>query len=292
MSKPTIVMVPGAWHKPMIYSEVAASLEKHGYPTISLALPSAGAKPAHKDFSGDVDGIRACLIELVSAGKEVVLVVHSYSGLPGGEAPKGLSRKEQEAKGLKGGVIRYVVINGFATPPGFQPAAKGDYSQIPDWMKLDTEVRQHWFTNIPLNLFKELFPLHIRFEREANCERFQNEVFTVEPEAAKRIFYHDIPSEKADKFISELIPQSAGVYFSTATYAAWLDVPSTYLHGEADRSSITPELTEMMIKGAQMMNPNAFDVVERLKEGGHCLMISYPEWTAEALRRAAGEKFE
>lgn len=140
MSKPTIVMVPGAWHKPTIYSKVANSLADHGYPTVSLPLPSAGAVPPHQDFSGDVAAIRDCLIGLVSEDKEVVLVVHSYAGLPGGEAPKGLGRVDRESKGLNGGVIRYVVINGFATPPGFQPAVKGDYSKMPEWMKMDPEV--------------------------------------------------------------------------------------------------------------------------------------------------------
>ena len=133
-------MVPGACHKPEIYSGVVASLSKHGYPTVSLPLPSAGANPPHHDFNGDVTAIRNCLEDLVSESKEIVLAVHSYTGLPGGEAPKGLGRKERESKGLKGGVIRYVVINGFATPAGFQPAAKGDYSQMPEWMKLDVEV--------------------------------------------------------------------------------------------------------------------------------------------------------
>ena len=141
MSKPTIVLVPGAWHKPTIYSGVVAFLSKHGYPTVSLDLPSVGAKPPHQDFSGDVAAIRDCLSGLVSNNKDVVLVVHSYTGLPGGEAPKGLGKKEREAKGLKGGVIRYVVINGFAMSAGFQPAVKGDYSQMPEWMRLDTEVR-------------------------------------------------------------------------------------------------------------------------------------------------------
>jgi len=132
-------MVPGSFHKADIYSEVAEYLSKHGYPTISLPLPSAGAIPPHEDFSGDVKGIRDCLTELVSAGKEVVLVVHSYSGLPGGEAPKGLGKKEREANNLKGGVIRYVVINGFAMPEGFHVAAKGDYSQMTG-LELDLEV--------------------------------------------------------------------------------------------------------------------------------------------------------
>lgn len=141
MSKPTFVLVPGAWHKADIYSAVAESLQKHGYPSVLLPLPSAGATPPHQDFDGDVAAIRDALNELVSDNKEVVLVVHSYTGLPGGEAPKGLAKKDREAKGLEGGVIRYVVINGFATPAGFRPTPKGDYTQFPGWMKLDEEVR-------------------------------------------------------------------------------------------------------------------------------------------------------
>jgi len=257
MSKPTIVMVHGAWHQPSIYSDVAASLAKYGYPTASVALPSAGAVPPHKDFTGDVAAIRHCVTELVSNDKEVVLVVHSYGAFPGGEAPKGLGKREREAKGLKGGVVRYVVINGLATPEGYQPHASGDYSQMPTWINLDIE----------------------------------NGIGTVPSEVAKSVFYHDVPSAKADELAAKLVHQSLGVFFSTATYAAWKDIPSTFLIGDADRTPFTAEIVEMMIKGAQQMVPSAFDVVEHCPNAGHCLMASYPEWTADALRRAAGEKF-
>lgn len=141
MSKPTIVLVPGAWHSPDSYSDVAAILSEHGYPTISLPLPSVGANPPHKDFTGDVEGIRPCLAKLVSEEKDVVLVVHSYSGLPGQQAPEGLGKKERMKKGLKGGVIRFVVINGVFVPEGYEFVAKGDYSRFLEWMKLDVEVR-------------------------------------------------------------------------------------------------------------------------------------------------------
>ncbi|EHK95979.1 alpha/beta-Hydrolase [Glarea lozoyensis ATCC 20868] len=257
MSKPTIVLVPGAWHKADIYSAVAEYLHKHGYPTVLLPLPSAGATPPHQDFDGDVTAIRDAISELVSNNKDVILVVHSYTGLPGGEAPKGFAKTDREAKGLEGGVIRYVVINGFATPSGFRPTPKGDYSQFPEWMKLDQE----------------------------------NDVVNVSVEDAKKIFYNDLSSEKGDELASKLVPQSLGVYSSTATYAAWTDIPSTFVVGGTDQSSFTPQVVDMMIKGAQMMTPTAFDVVEHHKDGGHCLMISYPEWTADVLRRAAGEKF-
>lgn len=87
----------------------------------------------------------------------------------------------------------------------------------------------------------------------ANCNVFKNDVFTVKPEDAKRISYNDTPSAKADKSITQLLSQSLGVYFSTAMYAA-----STFLYGEADKSSFTSEVVGMMIKGAQMMNANSF----------------------------------
>jgi hypothetical protein len=138
MSKPTIVCVPGAWHTPEIYAKVLDILSSHGYPTVGLPLPSAGATPPHANFDEDVKGIRDCLTELVEDGKEVVLVTHSYTGMPGAEAPAGLGKKERQAANLKGGVIRLVFIMAFAMPEGFAPTAGG--AQYPEWMKMDPEV--------------------------------------------------------------------------------------------------------------------------------------------------------
>ena len=93
---------------------------------------------------------------------------------------------------------------------------------------------------------------------------------------AKRIFYNDLPSAEGDEWASNLTHQSHGVYSSTQTYAAWRHMPSTYVIGEEDKSTFTPQVVEMMIKGAKHMKASAFDVVERC-DGGHCLMISRPQ---------------
>lgn len=106
---------------------------------------------------------------------------------------------------------------------------------------------------------------------------------------AAKIFYHDLPTSEAEKWIEELEHQSLGVYSSTLTYAAWKDIPSTYLQGVKDQSAFTLEAVEGMLAAAREVEPSAFDVVERCEEGGHCMMIAFPEWTADALRRAAGE---
>ena len=139
MTKPTFVLVPGAWHKPDIYSSVMDSLNAHGYPTVGQPLPSAGAMPPNMTFDEDVNAIRRCLTKLVETEeKEVILVVHSYTGMPGAEAPKSLGKKERQERGLKGGIVRLVFIMAFAMPEGFQPTAGG--AQMPEWMKLDLEV--------------------------------------------------------------------------------------------------------------------------------------------------------
>jgi hypothetical protein len=133
-------MVPGAWHTASIYSSISSILNTHGYPTICLDLPSAGTIPPHPSVDHDVSTIRECLTSLVSSTKDVVLVAWSYGGFPSGEAPKGLSKKERITQGLKGGVIRFVVINGVAMPAGYQPHAPGDYGSMPEWIEKDIPV--------------------------------------------------------------------------------------------------------------------------------------------------------
>ncbi|KAE9378819.1 alpha/beta-hydrolase [Stipitochalara longipes BDJ] len=256
MEKPTIVMVPGAWHKATIYSPTSSILKTHGYPTILLDLPSVGAVPPHTSFDHDVSAIRDCLTSLISQDKDVVLVAWSYGGFPAGEAPKGFSKKERQAKGLQGGVIRFVVINGVAMPAGYQPHTNGDYASMPEWVEKD----------IP------------------------NNTGIVLPSSAKRVFYQDMPTAQADTLSTQLLHQSLGVFFSTSTYAAFEDIPSTFLSSGAD---LTPfgQLNGVMLEYCRQSVPGAFDVVEHCEEAGHAVMASQPEWTADALRRAAGEKF-
>lgn len=130
-TKPTFLFVPGAWHGPEIYDASIAILKKSGYECIAIPLPSVGAEPPHTTFEEDVDGIREAVSKLIDQDKKVMLVAHSYTGMPAGEALKGLSGK--------GGGVRLVYINALAVPADFSPKA-GDLP-FPDWMRVDEEVR-------------------------------------------------------------------------------------------------------------------------------------------------------
>ena len=110
MSRPVFVLVPGASHSPLIYEPLRTALWHHGYTAYPLDLPSVGGNPPTYDFTEDVRAIRDLCSQLADAGEDVILVMHAYGGLPGGEALWGLSKGEREQRGLPGGVIRLVFI--------------------------------------------------------------------------------------------------------------------------------------------------------------------------------------
>lgn len=68
------------------------------------------------------------LTQLVTEGKEVIVVMHSYSGIPGTESIKGFARKDLAAQGRKGGVVGLVYITAFLVAAGGSVASiLGEY---------------------------------------------------------------------------------------------------------------------------------------------------------------------
>jgi hypothetical protein len=94
----------------MTYEPLRIALSLHGYTVVPLGLPSIGGNPATHDFTEDVQAIRRLVTQIANSGSDVIVVLHGYAGLPGGEALLGLSKRERECAGLRGGVIRLVFI--------------------------------------------------------------------------------------------------------------------------------------------------------------------------------------
>ena len=118
MSRPTFVCIPEASLSPIIYDPVKSALLYHGYEVVPLGLPSIGGEPATYDFTEDVLAIRNYITTVAETGRDIILVMHGYAGVPGGEALHGLGKIEREQRGLRGGVVRLVFIMavGYCTP--------------------------------------------------------------------------------------------------------------------------------------------------------------------------------
>jgi pimeloyl-ACP methyl ester carboxylesterase len=86
-SKPTLLLVHGSWHGPWCWEKLTPVLERLGYPWASVALPSVGATPATMGtMEDDARAIEAAAAEIAG---DVVVVAHSYSGVPATEATFG-----------------------------------------------------------------------------------------------------------------------------------------------------------------------------------------------------------
>ena len=132
MSKlPAIVFVPGAWHTSAGFQKVIDILSSHhGYECIGLHLPSVGGNPVVKDMEPDKTMIRNTVTKLVEDGKDVVMVSHSYGGLPTNSSLEGLSKTERTKAGRKGGVISTSMISAFLLDAGMSLLGG---KESPDW---------------------------------------------------------------------------------------------------------------------------------------------------------------
>ena len=106
-------------------------------------------------------------------------------------------------------------------------------------------------------------------------------------DAALPAMFHDIPPSEGEHWASLLEPHSVGAMWSEQTYAAFKDIPSTYVVCELDR--IVPvEQQEGMIENAREVEPSAFDVVERL-QSGHEPVLSRVGEMGGVVERAVGK---
>lgn len=116
-AKPTIVIVPGSFSPTSFYDTFISKLSAYGYNAVAVALPSVGGKTV-TDMRDDAVAVRKVTSKLIDEGKNVVLVSHSYGGLPATESAEGLSKKEREASGETGGISALLYVTALLVAPG------------------------------------------------------------------------------------------------------------------------------------------------------------------------------
>ncbi|RFU24005.1 hypothetical protein B7463_g12330, partial [Scytalidium lignicola] len=136
--------------------------------------------------------------ELVAQGKEVVLVMHSYGGIPGTESAKGLLKKDRAAEQKAGGIVSLVYIASFLLPQGESLASF--LGSMPPWVIFDGDK------------------------------------ITAEAASVDNIFYNDLSDSVKEENIKKLIHQAKPSFYTPLSYPAYLDSPTTYLMCEKDNA--------------------------------------------------------
>lgn len=212
-SNTTFLLVPGAWHPASSFDPIVKPLKTAGYDVRGIDLACYGAEPPLENFQPDVDVIKKAIEEAVNKGQDVVVFMHSYGGVVGAEACRGLGKKEREASGKKGGVVRLIYCCAFMIDEGTSPMDLFNHQPLP-WFILSDDGKR------------------------------------VSPDKPEEIFYNDLSREEAQKSIDTLAHHSYRCFTSKVTYAAYKHIPTTYLHCTKDNAVSMPA-QETMVETAR-----------------------------------------
>lgn len=130
----SIVIVPAASARPLAYELVVNGVSAHGYDIEALHTPSvgleSGARPGEPPtMYDDAAFVAAHVTALADAGKDVLLVTHSYGGTPATESVKGLSKAERAKEGKQGGVVGLAYMTSLVPEVGM-PASTSSFSPL------------------------------------------------------------------------------------------------------------------------------------------------------------------
>ena len=107
------------WHQASTFDAVRALIPEK-YETISETLPCVAADDYSKvGLADDIAFVRQkLLMPLIDRGDDIVVVMHSFGGLPGSAAIEGLGKDERQKQGQKGGVMGLVYLAALLVPEG------------------------------------------------------------------------------------------------------------------------------------------------------------------------------
>ncbi len=137
--KPTIVFVPGAFHTEMHFAPISDFLSQHSFPTTTAELPTT-ARATTATYRDDVYAIRSVLEKLVvEDGKDVMLALHSYGGVPGCQTVNGLERSRRKAEGKPGGVVHILFVAALLVEQNQRMADALEGGKAPPWAVFKVE---------------------------------------------------------------------------------------------------------------------------------------------------------
>ena len=137
--KPALLLVHGAWMGPWQWDFLTAELDRHGIPFTRVALPSCG--PEGGPLGSLQDDAAAIEAAARDAGNDVIVVAHSYAGVPATQAVFGPN------------VRRIVYLGAFMPDDGRSLVSYLPPGEFPPFV--------HMRDDGVIELVKELVPIHL-----------------------------------------------------------------------------------------------------------------------------------
>ncbi|KAJ7037790.1 Alpha/beta hydrolase fold-1 [Mycena alexandri] len=253
-TKPEIIIIPGSFCPLKYYDPVVADLKAHGYSVHGVELETVGRRDtAAPGMYDDAAAIAALVTRLANEGKDVVLVPHSYGGVPTCESAKGLAKTVREKEGKAGGIVRIVFVSAIVPKEGESLREVTADSGVPvDYVGVEGEY-----------------------------------LYLTDLVKAAAINLSDLSPEEGLGWAKKFTQHSVASFGEPLTYAAYKDIPASWVFLEQDKC-VPPELQNKMM--ANMETVMGGRKVERFPvDVGHCINMSQPATFAKVVRKAIGD---
>ncbi|KAK7419581.1 hypothetical protein QQZ08_010794 [Neonectria magnoliae] len=140
--KPVFLLVTGAWHPPQCYEPLQTDFTALGYECVIPQMPSMGHDKNGVTWQADKAKVVEAATPYFEAGREVVLVAHSYGGIPASAATEGQGIGERARKGKKGGFKSIIFVAAFAIPVKGSDLLSTLGGTWPDWQDAQEAYKQ------------------------------------------------------------------------------------------------------------------------------------------------------
>lgn len=133
-SRPVLVIVPGSFAPVSLYTDYVELLKQNGFDVRVIDTPSVGRrdpKPA-ATMSDDAKEIDRVVTGIFDEGKDVVLMPHSYGGVPTTQSMQTLSRKNRQGRAVE----KIVYLTAVILPLNTDNISLGG-GKLPDWIQTD-----------------------------------------------------------------------------------------------------------------------------------------------------------
>ncbi|KAJ9607742.1 hypothetical protein H2200_007820 [Cladophialophora chaetospira] len=249
-AKPAIVIVPGSFSPASFYADLVTALQSYGHEAIAETLLSSARSPLRGEKAAtmqeDAEFFHDIAERLADQGRDVVILTHSYGGLPGTECSKGLSKEERRAAGKPGGISRFVYVTSVVPPPG---------KSLKD-------------------LMGDLVPSFINVEGE-----FMSHVI----EESAKLTFSDMPLEEGMEWVKKMPYHSAPSFEGQLTYPGYNNIPVSFIFCDKD-VILPPEFQTSVIESIEKESGKKVDVHHL--NIGHCPNVSAPTELAAVVAKA------
>ena len=148
-------------------------------------------------WDADTARLSECAESLFTQGREIILVGHSYGGIPACVATRGNGITERAAVGKSGGFRHIVFVCAFALPA----SGLSNLTAIPDGQWLPWHHFIEFEGKLGVYFTVSLYAPHASIQ-ETNA----HQETAVCQQRGKKVLYNDLPADTAQSYFESLLP--------------------------------------------------------------------------------------